>query len=203
MAHTNVNQGGETFTDVKTIAERTKEVREALGLSQVELAARAKVSPGTIGNLEAGTRKNPRELLAIAAALQVNPEWLKSGRGMRAIGEAPADTPYSEQLALSPSERDLVLSLRKLPEKEQQETINDVMHRAEDIEQMVEKVLAQRGISISAYVTASRAAETLPAPPSTPDAKTIPPRQAGDGDQMRSPLTHRGPESQGRKERKT
>lgn len=201
MAHTNVNQEGETFTDVKTIAERTKEARDALGLSQVELAELAKVSPGTIGNLEAGTRKSPRELLAIAAALKINPEWLKSGRGARATGDAPADSPYSEQLALSPSERDLVLALRKLPEKEQQETIRDVMHRAEDIEQMVERVLAERGISISAYVTASRAAKTLPPPPNSPSPAPSPNSKSGGSGLVDSPLTHNHA-AKSRKERK-
>jgi len=90
MAHTNVMQANATFTSVRTIAERTKAAREALGLNQVELAARAKVSPGTIGNLEAGTRKNPRELLAIAAALGVMPDWLKTGRGPRDFRESVA-----------------------------------------------------------------------------------------------------------------
>ena len=162
-----MNQAGETFTYVKTIADRTKETREARGLSQVELAALAKVSPGTIGNLEAGTRKNPRELLAIAAVLLVNPEWLKSGKGPREIGVAEPPAPYSEQLALSPAERDLILALRKLPDTEQLETTRDVMHRAEVIEQVVQRELARRGISISSYVSATRAAENLPPPPTT------------------------------------
>lgn len=70
-----------TITVVKTIAERLKRAREDKHLTQPELAARAGVSQGTIGNIEAGLRKNPRELLAIAAALGVEAEWLKSGKG--------------------------------------------------------------------------------------------------------------------------
>lgn len=72
-----------TLTVVKTIAERLKQARDDKHLSQPELAERAGVTQGTIGNLEAGLRKNPRELLAIAAALDVEPEWLKSGKGPR------------------------------------------------------------------------------------------------------------------------
>ena len=50
-----------------------KQAREAAGLTQPQLAKKAGVSPGTIGNIESGTRKQPRELLAIAAALRVTP----------------------------------------------------------------------------------------------------------------------------------
>ena len=56
-----------------------KQAREAAGLTQPQLAKKAGVSPGTIGNIESGTRKQPRELLAIAAALRVTPTWLQSG----------------------------------------------------------------------------------------------------------------------------
>ena len=58
-----------------------KEAREAKGWSQEELRAAAGVkSQGTIGNIEAGTRQRPRELLAIADALEVRPEWLQDGK---------------------------------------------------------------------------------------------------------------------------
>lgn len=50
-------------------------------MSQGDVASNAGVSQGTIGNIESGARKNPRELLAIAAAVGVNAEWLKSGKG--------------------------------------------------------------------------------------------------------------------------
>lgn len=78
-----VTQASATFTDVNDIAERLRDAREAAGLTQPQLAARAGVSPGTIGNIESGYRKEPRQLLAIAAALGVNAEWLQSGRGVR------------------------------------------------------------------------------------------------------------------------
>jgi transcriptional regulator with XRE-family HTH domain len=102
---TNVKQAGDKLTGVKTIADRTKEARERLGWTQPELAKRAGVAPGTIGNIEAGTRKNPRELLAIAAALGVNPQWLKSGEGPEGASQAaqsiqPAQTMPTLALAL-------------------------------------------------------------------------------------------------------
>lgn len=67
------------ITSVKTIAERAKWARERLGLTQEQVAELAGVSQGTIGNLESGARKAPRELLAIAKALRVRAEWLKHG----------------------------------------------------------------------------------------------------------------------------
>lgn len=71
-----------------TIAERLTDAREKEGLSQAELASRAGVSQGTIGNIESGARKNPRELLAIARVLNVEPEWLKTGKPPRRIHHA-------------------------------------------------------------------------------------------------------------------
>lgn len=80
-ATTNVFARSGQITSVITIAERLKSAREAAELSQDELAKKAGVSQGTIANVEGGVRKNPRELLAIARAVGVNPEWLKSGKG--------------------------------------------------------------------------------------------------------------------------
>jgi phage repressor protein C with HTH and peptisase S24 domain len=68
---------------METIAQRLKASREALHLSQAELATRAGVTQGTIGNIESGARKDPRELMAIAAAVGVSPHWLRSGRGLK------------------------------------------------------------------------------------------------------------------------
>lgn len=78
-----VSQLSESITFVYTIAERLKSAREAAGLTQPELAKRAGVSPGTIGNIESGARQRPRELLAIAREVKVNPHWLESGKGPR------------------------------------------------------------------------------------------------------------------------
>lgn len=79
------------ITSVITIADRLKSAREAAGLSQIELAHQAGVSQGTIANIETGTRKNPRELLSIARAVGVNPEWLKTGKAPR-TNEADTNT---------------------------------------------------------------------------------------------------------------
>lgn len=87
--NTNVINFRANITTVNTIAERLKQAREAAGLTQGELAARAGVTQGTIGNVESGLRQNPRELLAIAAALNVSAAWLKTGRGPMAAHPEP------------------------------------------------------------------------------------------------------------------
>jgi phage repressor protein C with HTH and peptisase S24 domain len=74
-------QAAGLITHVKSIAERVKWARNERGLTQAQLAKAARVAQGTIGNLESGARERPRELLAIAQALAVNPEWIESGKG--------------------------------------------------------------------------------------------------------------------------
>lgn len=149
MSPTNVNQWGETFTDVKSIKDRTREAREALGLSQIELAKRAKVSPGTIGNLEAGTRKSPRELLAIAAALKVNAEWLKSGKGPREAGAAQPER------APPGAHAELLAFFDELPPLEQAAVLRNVHDRAA-------RVLGDRILAEKFGVTGYAADGTLP-----------------------------------------
>lgn len=74
---------------MNTIAERLASARERAGLTQGQVATRAGVRQGTIGNIESGARKNPRELLAIAKAVGVNPLWLQSGVGPRQARSQP------------------------------------------------------------------------------------------------------------------
>ena len=99
LATTNVVECRENITPVNSIADRLKKAREAAGLTQPELATRAGVSQGTIGNVEAGLRKQPRGLLDIARALNVSPQWLATGTGpMRPGGDASAASPQPPTL---------------------------------------------------------------------------------------------------------
>jgi len=94
LRNTNVMQPSGLITDVKSIADRVKETRTKLGWSQADLAKRVGVSQGTIGNIESGFRKQPRELLALARALDVDPNWLESGKGHeKSFGETSKGEP--------------------------------------------------------------------------------------------------------------
>lgn len=78
--HTIVMQEHAQITPVSTFAQRLKEAREAAGFkSQQALARAAGVSAGAIGNWESGSRQQPRDLLGLAKALRVSPEWLSTG----------------------------------------------------------------------------------------------------------------------------
>ncbi|MGJ7533919.1 MULTISPECIES: helix-turn-helix domain-containing protein [unclassified Variovorax] len=68
---------------MSTIGSRIKEARGALGWSQVQLADEVGVTQSAIGNIESGLRQRPRELVSLAKALRVSPEWLETGKGPR------------------------------------------------------------------------------------------------------------------------
>lgn len=63
------------------IADRFKQRRHELGLSQQELADRAGVAQQTIAKIESGNTDNPRRITALADALQTTERWLISGSG--------------------------------------------------------------------------------------------------------------------------
>src|SRR5690625_6757822 len=61
--------------------QRLKELRRNRGLSQKQLAALCRLSQSAISNTENGTRVLAREILSLARALDVSPQWLAEGRG--------------------------------------------------------------------------------------------------------------------------
>lgn len=73
---TGYNQGY-TLPNMETMGDRVRRRRKELGMSQAELAAAAGCSQPSIKKVEAGG--NTTLILEIAKALQVTPDWLKSG----------------------------------------------------------------------------------------------------------------------------
>jgi len=63
------------------IAERIKKRRAQLKLTQVQVADLAATSQTALQKLEAGQIKNPRNIKALAEALQTTPEFLQFGIG--------------------------------------------------------------------------------------------------------------------------
>ncbi|NQU60400.1 MAG: helix-turn-helix transcriptional regulator [Rhodospirillales bacterium] len=73
------------------ISKRVKERREALNLSQSELARRVGEKPQTIQKLEAGIVRRPRYIIELAKALSVSVDWLTGSENFTKIENIDAD----------------------------------------------------------------------------------------------------------------
>lgn len=62
-----------------TLAQRCKERRKLLNLSQQKLASMSGLSQVSIHLIESGTTERPRNILQLATALKCNPFWLLFG----------------------------------------------------------------------------------------------------------------------------
>jgi SOS-response transcriptional repressor LexA len=65
---------------MNNFGKRVKERRKLLGLTQMELAARAGLSQTTISDIERGRNESSIELISLARVLECQAEWLKSGK---------------------------------------------------------------------------------------------------------------------------
>lgn len=65
----------------ESTGKRLREARKLRGLTQTKLAHLAKVSQGTIGNIESGSRGYGGSIIQISEVLNVNPHWLLTGEG--------------------------------------------------------------------------------------------------------------------------
>lgn len=63
----------------KTVGERLRQAREALGWTQLELAKRCGVDRTYIANIETGRSTRPEHMAEIARVLKVSPGWLAYG----------------------------------------------------------------------------------------------------------------------------
>ena len=78
-----------------TINERFREVRESLGQSQEDFAAKASRTRSEIKNIEYGkTTPKPEVIKSICAAWGINEEWLRAG-------ELPVMKPLSRQAEIA------------------------------------------------------------------------------------------------------
>lgn len=69
----------------KDVAGRVSRRREAVGLSQSQLAEACGMSQQGIGSIEEGKVARPRKLLDLAIALQTSPQWLQYGQGPEVV----------------------------------------------------------------------------------------------------------------------
>jgi len=80
------------------VGDRLRQARIDAGLNQSQLARKAGVTPSAISQIESGASKRPSSdnLLPLAKALGVTPEWLISGKGPKY-----ALTPIQERIAFA------------------------------------------------------------------------------------------------------
>lgn len=76
-------------------SDRLRYARKKRKLSQTELARASGLSQGAISSYETGARRSTTELIQLAQALKVSPEWLITGTGSMEKGTSPAVTDNS------------------------------------------------------------------------------------------------------------
>lgn len=76
---------GQLYHTCVTIGERIRQCRIELDMTQQQLADAVGMTKASVSGLELGTSKSPSasNLLPIARALKVHPEWLVTGKGER------------------------------------------------------------------------------------------------------------------------
>lgn len=65
----------------KTLGDRVRERREALGLSQQDIAKALKIKQPSVHEIEVSPAERTKYILDLARVLKVNPEWLETGKG--------------------------------------------------------------------------------------------------------------------------
>ena len=68
-----------------SFGSRVKKRREAIGMSQPELAKAAGITQPTVSNIESGRNKGSTFAVQLATALKVSPHWLATGRGPKEL----------------------------------------------------------------------------------------------------------------------
>ncbi len=63
-----------------SLAERVRERRDVLGITQTELADKIGIKQQSVASIENGETKNPRKIFEIAQALKCSVHWLKTGQ---------------------------------------------------------------------------------------------------------------------------
>lgn len=89
---------------METFADRLYKIRKEAKLTQVDLAKRAGLTQGVIAQIESGRNEGSKHILVIAQSLNVNPDWLATGKGNRTTSKK-----------LHPLAQDILDSFDELP----------------------------------------------------------------------------------------
>lgn len=131
---------------LKTLGERVKWARATRGMSQSDLAKAAKVTQGTIGNLEAGIRKTSRSLLNIAKGLKANADWLETGKGEWDASRGTGPIKGAVFKEPSPDEWVLLAHWRHLLSSDKKALVEKIAALAEEREAQKQELFAEAGV---------------------------------------------------------
>lgn len=117
----------------RVVAQRLRERRKALGLSQAELAAKVSVSPAYVSMIESGSRENVGSsvLTKIAAALDTTADYLL---GLTDDPRPPSQEPPPIPQDLEP----LIQRLARLDPEERRKVVDGFTHMLDVMESIAE-----------------------------------------------------------------
>ena len=107
-----------------TLASRLKHARKMRKMTQADLAKKAKVKQPDISKIERGETLRPTNLLALAAALRVDPYWLDTGEGE---AEPTGDLQAGDSKGSAASDLSVEQAL---------ETISNLVQRVKELERL-------------------------------------------------------------------
>jgi len=129
------------------LGDRIKKARRAANISQVELAEKIGVTQQAIQSLESNKTQNPRKLKEIAKALSVSLSWLQSEDDLDdGIAEFKKTTP-DPLSGLTPLQRELILKMNSLSEKQQLELLKTAEEQAEKNEEFLADYLKRNRVA--------------------------------------------------------
>lgn len=76
-----------------TLGERLRKARKHAGITQPQLAEISGVAQQTISKIERGMQQSSTEIVSLAAACGVRPEWLDNGTGPMEAPKAAEERP--------------------------------------------------------------------------------------------------------------
>jgi transcriptional regulator with XRE-family HTH domain len=129
---------------VKTLADRVNERMIELGINQEELAKMVGISQPSIQRVTSGATKNPKKIVEISKALKTTPEYLLFGDVAHNVVElAVKTTPTDIYSGLSSVEREILLKMQSLTEKQKQELLKKADETAQENEAIHAELLAR------------------------------------------------------------
>ena len=148
---------GERLQDAMKGLDTVASLARAVGMSYQGIK---KIVEGKTKEMDAST------CMKIAARLQVNPEWLRTGKGQRDAAEPAAQRTVSE------SQWALLEDFEMLPDDEKQALRTTLKVKADHVRKIVAEYLGRQGVTGTA--SDARVRETFGTPPPPTAAPTGP-----------------------------